>query len=129
MALSKPFASSSVTVTTAWTDLITFNVNDRNLSIDNLVAEIHNSGGTAFSDFQLLVQDHQDGEFYALITGDGWASTTNTLHRVNPSTPKTLAGAARSHVELNLGCVNAVKFQAKVASGTTTAAVRGRFRV
>ena len=114
------FASAAdVTVTTAFTTLkeVTKIMVGSQASI-----EIENVGAVAFSDCELQVKDHVDGEWYTIITGAEWASTsTNWIRRVGPTVPNTLGATTLIHVLIDIGAAYGIRIRAKTASSTTTA--------
>jgi hypothetical protein len=91
---------------------------------DRIVLEIQNNGAAAgddLADFAILVKPHHSAGWITLISGGSWASLTADYSAFFFVTdPSSLAKGASSYVNVYLGPVYAVKFQAKAAATKTT---------
>lgn len=124
-----PFKSSVVEVGTEFTTLLEQQVvtrgNQEGFDVVNL--EIENTGDTnAFSDLKIQLQDHPDGEFYDYLIASDFATAGHpNIPFVSVTAPDTLGDGETTHLIFKTHGAYAFKVLAKVASGTTTAVVRG----
>lgn len=89
--------------------------------------EVYN-GATQFTNFALLGKAHRDGGFVILLSNTDWDTVAGILkHKVG--TIKTLAATTRAFAYVELGPLYSIKFQAAVASSTTTPLIKGGFIV
>lgn len=115
--------NANVTVNTDFTTLLTVGGGFGG----DIAAEVHNAGAVALSDFRIQAKVHPGSEFFTVLAGTDFDSTTNLLLKMASETgPHQLGGAARANLLVNIGPVFALRFQAKTASSTTTVGLRGR---
>lgn len=131
---TKHFESpAAITVGTDFTTLVTMDPPLRGYG-ETIAFEVENAGTTAFSGFQVQLMDHVSGEWYTFLSGTDFDATGNAnlrfaLGAVDTSPkPQKLAGGARAHVHIRVNGAYNIRFQAKVASGVTTAKIRGTYR-
>lgn len=81
------------------------------------------NSGQALSDFAIQFLPHPDADWEPLISGTDWATATSSLPVV-ASGLNTLASGSHDGVVVNLFSAHACKFQASVASSSTTLTIR-----
>lgn len=91
-----------------------------------ILFEVHNSGNTALDDFALLVRAHSGAAYAILFSGSDWVSTAINIKEWVSVIPNTLAPGAKATIQALVGPVEAIKFQASVASGSTTLNIKIR---
>jgi hypothetical protein len=89
-----------------------------------LVFEAHNSSANALTAFHLLARTHQGADWQQVVTGAGWATTNKAVVNL-VGAPVTLAGGAKAFGYVDLGPVQAIKFQA-TAGTAATLTIRGQ---
>jgi len=114
---------SAVTVGSSWTDLFLIDMHGRAGSVS---FEIENTGDTnAITDFQVLYRPHERGAWAVLLSGSDFDSTNlDSLFHAETTGPHECPKEDTAAAIIVTGPVNAIKFQAKSASGTT-AKLRG----
>ena len=135
---SIPFDSNIIEVDTNSTTIIDINCAGKN----TLGCVISNIGATDFNDFQVSVRYQSEQPFYIPITFTNADFDTNVGRQSgnslipvqassgigNPSespNPRLLAGASDGWLELRVSAYESIRLTASVASGTTTARIRG----
>ena len=130
--------SSSITVGTTATTIIDVNC----LGKETLGCVISNTGGTAFNNFQVSVRYNADQGFYNPITFANADFDTNVGRQTgnvlvpiqassgigNPSAspnPRLLGAGVNGWLEMRVTPYESVRLTATVASGSTTARIRG----
>lgn len=83
--------------------------------------QVSNSG-QALTDFALQVQEHPDAAWATLLNGTDWATATSLLLLADSSL-NTLASGSTSNIHVDVRSAHAVRFQASVASSSTTVTV------
>lgn len=98
---------------------------DAHRGVTQIVFELENeSAATALADFALLVRPHEEASYQTLISGATWGTVAGILKKYLGAL-NTLAAAAKGLAYVDIGPVNAFKFQAKV--GSTTVLTNGTF--
>lgn len=87
---------------------------------------VTNTGAAnAFQDFALLVQPSYGAAWFTLISAGGWAAGLANVLIAMTTDPRTLAALGTTYLQLNVGAVYAIKFQAQAAANTTNSTVIG----
>lgn len=89
--------------------------------LDYLTIEVLNTGGTALSDFRVQMQMTLNGAWYDYILGSAWSTKDNVM--IRQANLPTVAGGSFGWAVIRVDGLYAVKFIAKVASGSTTCIV------
>lgn len=120
--------AAAVTVGTAETEIFNADVSD----VDTVTLDIENTGGTAFNTFRIYGRSHPSGPWNLLYSAaaDFTTPVGDVIYCKLSSTgaahsPVTLAGAARVMLAYRTAGYDGLRMTATVASGSTTAAVRG----
>ncbi len=93
--------------------------------------KIDNTGGTAFSGLKLQKQIAQGDGWMDWIEGADWLSlagaASQSVTELSVDFSAELAGGESQTAQIYTGAVHAIRIQAKVSSGSTTANVSGTF--
>lgn len=91
---------------------------DAHRGVTQIVFELENeSAATALADFALLVRTHEEANYQTLISGATWGTVAGILKKYVGAL-NTLAAAGKALAYVDIGPVNAFKFQAKVNGST-----------
>ena len=92
--------------------------------VNSLAFTVSNAGTAALTDFALLASTGPSAPFKVLLSGTDWDTASGIL-TVTDAAINTLASGASALAMAKVGPVYAVKFQAKVGSGSAALAVHG----
>ncbi len=116
---STEFAATNAAVT-ALEDLLERVVRG---TVSEFCAQITNTG-QALNAFNLLIQAHPDAAYETYLSGTDW-DTDGTLMRKGVGAPATLASGSTAFIYALIPPCYAYKFQAGVASSTTSVTIEG----
>jgi hypothetical protein len=88
--------------------------------------EFSNEGATTTSGFRVQVKPHPGADWHTLLADANFDSTSLSVLLAGSTTgPQELTGGAKAFFMLNIAPCFGLRFQAKVASGTTTGKIAG----
>lgn len=91
---------------------------------DSVSCEVSNVG-QVLTNFCILVRPHEEADWHEYIGGNDWSTKKVDILRQMEIDPKNLASGAKTFLLIKTGPVEAIKFQASIASGETTVTIKG----
>jgi len=124
---SREFESDEVTVGTSFATIHTSQERPHDEGDTQVGLELENSGATATDGFKIQIKYHESGAWHDYLADTDFDSTSlaHIMWAASETGPHELGAGAVAFARLNLGPVFRWRAQAKVASGSTTAVLRG----
>lgn len=109
-------SASSVSVGTSDTNLLDVDVSN----YSRLGVYVSNAGAQAFNNFSVQTRWHSTGAFVSRLNAASQFTGLGGILLDASGDLTTLAGSGAGWLELDVSCVQTVRFRARVASSTTT---------